>query len=63
MTIRVTIDVEHEDEAWEWADTYCTGLVKKAWHQDGYNTFDATRVDFFFESNSTDAIMFKLRWT
>lgn len=62
MTVCVTIDVEHEDAAWEWANTYCTGLVKKAWHQDGDYTFLA-QVDFFFESNSTDAIMFKLRWT
>ena len=48
-------------EPLDWAKLNCPGYISNDLHQDGYNTYDHTKVDYFF-SDKEDAIMFMLRW-
>jgi hypothetical protein len=45
----------------EWAKEHCPSYVTNDLHQDGYNTYDHTRIDYFFD-DAEDAVYFKLRW-
>lgn len=49
---------------WEpllWAKTYCPSYITNDLHQDGYNTYDHKRIDYFF-SDEQDAFIFALKW-
>jgi len=52
------------DPVWqplEWAKRYCTSYITNDMHQDVYNTYDNTKIDYFF-ANEKDAMWFVLRW-
>lgn len=44
-----------------WAKEQCPSYIGNDIHMDGYNTFDNSKVDYFF-SDEKDAMMFILRW-
>jgi hypothetical protein len=49
---------------WEpltWAKENCPSYITNDLHQDGYNTYDHTKIDYFF-GNEKDAVWFSLRW-
>jgi hypothetical protein len=53
------------DPFWEplhWAKKYCSSYITNDMHCDGYNTYDATKIDYFF-GNKKDALMFLLKWS
>lgn len=58
----VTIPYSPLGEPLEWAKEHCPGYITNDMHQDGYNTYDHTKIDYFF-SDEKDAMMFKLRWS
>ncbi len=50
---------------WEplaWAKQYCPSYITSDMHQDGYNTYDHTQIDYHF-SNEKDGLLFMLRWS
>ena len=52
------------DPVWEplhWAKRYCPSYITNDMHCDGYNTYDNTKIDYFF-ANEKDAMWFVLRW-
>ena len=52
------------DPLWEptkWAKKYCPSYITNDIHMDGYNTYDATKIDYHF-SDEKDAIWFMLKW-
>jgi hypothetical protein len=53
------------DPFWEplvWAKAHCSSYITSDMHQDGYNTYDHTKIDYHF-SDEKDALMFMLRWS
>jgi hypothetical protein len=44
-----------------WAKTNCPSYITNDFHQDGYDTYDHTKIDYFF-SDDRDAMWFILRW-
>jgi hypothetical protein len=63
MSSGIFVTVRH-DKLWsalEWAKEYCPSYITNDLHMDGYNTYDYTRVDYFFGSEE-DAIAFKLKF-
>ena len=53
------------DPAWralEWAKQYCPSYITNDLHQDGYNTYDRSKIDYFF-GNRKDAMIFLLKWS
>jgi hypothetical protein len=46
----------------DWAKEYCPSYIANDLHQDGYNTYDHRKIDYFFDDEQ-DAVLFKLRWT
>ena len=60
----MTITIPY-DPLWKplnWAKEHCKSYITNDIHCDGYNTFDNSKVDYFF-SNEKDAMWFKLRWS
>lgn len=60
----MTITIPY-DPFWEplvWAKEHCLSYITNDMHQDGYNTYDHTKVDYHF-SDEKDALMFMLRWS
>lgn len=49
-------------EPLDWAKENCPSYITNDLHCDGYNTYDHTRVDYFFAAEK-DAMMFILRWS
>lgn len=45
----------------DWAKEHCSSYITNDIHQDSYNTYDHTKIDYHF-SDAEDAFMFKLRW-
>jgi len=45
-----------------WAKEHCPSYITNDLHQDGYNTYDHTLIDYFFD-DPHDAAYFKLRWS
>lgn len=62
MTNLVTIDRALGTQALAWAKANCPGYITNDCHQDGYYTYDDTRLDFFFLNNSADSTAFALKW-
>lgn len=60
--MRVTIAYDPVWEAMTWAKEKCPSYITNDMHQDGYNTYDHTKIDFFF-SDEKDALLFALKWT
>ena len=59
MTVTIPYDV-----AWPalaWAKKYCASYITNDMHCDGYNTYDQSKIDYFF-GDEKDAVMFTLRW-
>jgi len=46
----------------DWAKKYCPSYITNDVHCDGYNTYDNTKIDYFF-GNEKDAMWFTLRWS
>ena len=60
----MTITIPY-DPFWEplnWAKENCPSYITNDMHQDGYNTYDHTRIDYHF-SDEKDALMFALKWS
>ena len=52
------------DPAWQalaWAKKYCPSYITNDVHQDGYNTYDTSKIDYFF-GNDKEAMVFLLKW-
>jgi hypothetical protein len=50
---------------WEplnWAKENCPSYITNDLHQDGYNTYDHTKIDYHF-GDEKDALIFALRWS
>lgn len=65
MTNYVTVDHTVVVDALEWAKANCPGYITNDLHQDGYNTYDPSKYDFFFtvnESGQKEMLMFALKW-
>jgi hypothetical protein len=58
----VTLPYDPEWRPLEWAKTYCPSYITNDMHCDGYNTYDNTKIDYFF-ANEKDAMWFVLRWS
>jgi len=57
----VTIPYDPFWEPLEWAKAHCHSYITNDMHQDGYNTYDHTKINYHF-SDERDALMFMLRW-
>jgi hypothetical protein len=60
-TLYVSIPIGRAEVCSFWAKEYCPGYITNDLHMDGYNTYDSTRIDYFFGSEE-DAIAFKLKF-
>jgi hypothetical protein len=58
----VTLPYDPVWEPLEWAKKYCPSYITNDMHQDGYYTYDNTKIDYFF-GNEKDAMWFVLRWS
>ena len=61
MAMTVTIPYDPAWRALEWAKEHCPSYITNDMHQDGYNTYDLSKVDYFF-GNEKEATMFLLKW-
>ena len=60
--IYITLPYTPFQEPLTWAKENCPSYITNDLHQDGYNTYDLKKIDYFF-SDTADAAMFALRWT
>ena len=61
--MRVTLPMtRHWTSARKWAMEHCPSYTGNDWHQQGYNDYEQTMIDYFFDDEK-DAIIFILRWT
>jgi hypothetical protein len=60
--IRVTLPYDPLWLAVEWAKECCPSYVSNDSHCVGYNTYDNSKIDYFF-GDEKDALMFRLRWS
>lgn len=44
-----------------WAKEHCPSYIFNDIHQDGYNTYDNSKIDYHF-ADERDAVLFILRW-
>lgn len=58
----VTIPYTPFWEPLEWAKQYCPSYITNDMHQDGYYTYDHTKIDYHF-ADEKDAVWFALRWS
>jgi hypothetical protein len=61
VDVIVTLPYDPVWEAMTWAKENCPSYITNDMHQDGYNTYDNTKIDFFF-GDEKEALMFMLRW-
>jgi hypothetical protein len=61
MSIHVTLPLDTLWRALEWAKANCPSYITNDMHMNGYNTYDTTKIDYFFGTEQ-DALMFRLRW-
>jgi hypothetical protein len=59
--IRITLPYDPVWKPLPWAKKYCSSYITNDVHCDGYNTYDNSRIDYFF-GNEEEATMFALRW-
>lgn len=59
--IHVTLSYSPLWEPLDWAKKNCPSYITNDLHCDGYNTYDRTKIDYFF-GEEEDAILFKLTW-
>lgn len=59
--IHVTLPYRPLWEPLDWAKENCPSYISNDVHCTGYNTYDTTKIDYFF-SDKEDAILFKLTW-
>lgn len=59
----MTVTLPHDPmwRALDWAKKHCPSYITNDVHQDGYNTYDSTKIDYFF-GDRNEALMFMLRW-
>ena len=57
----VTLPYDPLWRALDWAKKHCTSYITNDIHQDGYNTYNRNKIDYFF-SDKNEALMFKLKW-
>ncbi len=62
VDMTVTIPYGLTWSALNWAKENCPSYITNDMHQDGYNTYDKTKIDYHF-ADEKDAVMFILRWT
>jgi hypothetical protein len=62
MSIRVTLPFRQSMDPLAWAKENCPSYITNDVHMSGYNAFDPTKIDYFFEDNK-DALIFALRWS
>lgn len=62
MSRHVTIPYDPFWEPLTWAKEHCPSYISNDLHMDGYNTYDSSKIDYFFD-NEEDAIIFKLAWS
>lgn len=62
MGITVTLPYDRCWEPLDWVKENCPSYITNDIHCDGYNTYDQTRVDYFFGTEK-DAVLFILRWS
>jgi hypothetical protein len=61
MNITVTLPWDPMWTALDWVKEHCPSYISNDVHMDGYNTYDHTKIDYFF-SDQRDAVIFALRW-
>lgn len=49
-------------EPLDWAKEHCPSYITNDLHQDGYNTYDHTKIDYHF-ADEKDAVIFMLWWS
>ena len=62
MSVHVTIPYDPFWEPLDWAKENCPSYISNDVHMDGYNTYDSSKIDYFF-SDTEDAVLFKLTWS
>lgn len=60
--ITITVPYRPFWEPLTWAKENCSSYITNDLHQDGYNTYDHTKIDYFF-ADEKDALMFALKWS
>ena len=61
MGMTVTLPLNAGWQPLEWAKENCPSYITNDLHCDGYNTYDQTKLDYFF-GDEKDAMLFILRW-
>jgi len=61
MAITVTLPYDPTWPALQWAKENCPSYISNDLHMDGYNLYDNSKIDYFFEDGK-DATLFALRW-
>jgi hypothetical protein len=61
MSIHVTLPYDPNWSALQWAKRNCPSYITNDVHMDGYNTYDHTKIDYFF-GNKKDAVLFTLKY-
>ena len=61
MSVHVTLPYDLEWKALEWAKEHCPSYITNTTHQNGYYTYDQSKIDYFFD-NESDAMLFALKW-
>jgi len=59
-----TIVTLPHDTSWKqlhWVKENCPSYITNDVHQNGYNTYNPTKIDYFF-GDEQDALWFSLRW-
>jgi hypothetical protein len=61
MNRYVTLPYRPFAEPLNWAKEHCPSYITNDVHMDGYNSYDNSKIDYFFNDDK-DALMFMLRW-
>ena len=61
MAMTVTLPYDPMWRALKWAKEHCPSYITNDLHQDGYYTYDQSKIDYFFASDK-EAMMFRLKW-
>lgn len=61
MSYIVTLEYDPVWPALDWVKDHCNSYITNDVHQDGYDTYDLNKIDYFF-GDEKDATLFRLRW-